>query len=141
MGDRTDDNEECTYVALELKCKSNTSVNDIIYDLASAVNKLASRSLLHNSHFFVVVHPSTNLKFDVIETYKLEHIQIEDEGGSKQYKSKCFNVERTQCTDYAFRFIFTDSKYGVANNLMDNTDDYEASDFIDYKVKPKSIWL
>ena len=74
VGYRTDDNEECTYVTLELKCKSNTSVNDIIYDLASAVNKLASRSLLHNSHFFVVVHPSTNLKFDVIETYKLEHL-------------------------------------------------------------------
>lgn len=47
-------------------------------------------------------------------------------------------VERTQCTDYAFRIIFTDSKYGVANNL---TDDYEANDFIYYKVKPKSIWL
>ena len=30
MGYRTDDNEECTYIALELKCKSNTSVNDII---------------------------------------------------------------------------------------------------------------
>ena len=74
VGYRTDDNEECTYVTLELKCKSNTSVNDIIYDLASAVNKFASRSLLHNSHFFVVVHPSTNLKFDVIETYKLEHL-------------------------------------------------------------------
>ena len=138
MGYRTDDNEECTYIALELKCKSNTSVNDIIYDIASTVNKFASSSLLHNSHLYVVVHPSTNLKFDVIETYKLEHIQIEDEGGSKQYKSKCFNVERTHCTDDAFRIIFTDSKYGVANNL---TDDYEAGEFIYDKVKPKSIWL
>ena len=27
-------------------------------------------------------------------------------------------VERTQCTDYAFRIIFTDSKYGVANNAQ-----------------------
>ena len=141
MGYRTDDNEEFTYVALELKCKSNTSVNDIIYDLASVVNKFAGRSLLHNSHFFVVVHPSTNLKFDVIDSYKLEQVQIEDEGGSRQYKSKCFIVERIQCPSDDFRIVFTDSKYGVANNLMDNTDDYEACDFIDYKVKPKSIWL
>ena len=141
MGYRTDDNEEFTYVALELKCKANTSVNDIIYDLASVVNKFAGRSLLHNSHFFVVVHPSTNLKFDVIDSYKLEQVQIEDEGGSRQYKSKCFIVERIQCPADDFRIVFTDSKYGVANNLMDNTDDYEASDFIDYKVKPKSIWL
>lgn len=74
LGYRTDDNKEYTYIALELKCKSNTSVNDIIYDLASAVNKFAGRSLLHNSHFFVVVHPSTNLKFDVIDSYKLEDL-------------------------------------------------------------------
>ena len=138
FGYRTDDNEEWTYVAFELKCKANTSVNDIIYELASAVDRLAKRSLLHNSHFFVVVHPSTNLKFDVIDSYKLEHIHIEDEGGSTQYKSKCFKVERTKCTDDGFRIIFTDSKYGVSTNL---TQDYEASDFIYYKVKPKSIWI